>query len=84
MLQVERLKKLELRLFVKLGFAFQAVLSVYTFFFGFVIVMFEGQGIFYPLEWKKIIKKQVFVHVFPPPRVTSLHAKASDHQPIIL
>jgi len=36
----------------------QACLSVYTFFFGFVIVMLESQGIFFPDDWKKRIKVQ--------------------------
>mmetsp|Transcript_27568 Transcript_27568/g.56556 ORF Transcript_27568/g.56556 Transcript_27568/m.56556 type:complete len:180 (+) Transcript_27568:73-612(+) len=36
----------------------EAVLQVYTFFFGFIIVMLEGQGMFYPAEWKNIVKKQ--------------------------
>ena len=36
----------------------QAILSLYTLFFGFVVVMLEGRGSMYPSNWKKMIRSQ--------------------------
>ena len=39
-------------------FTAKATLSLYTLFFGFVVVMLEGNGKFYPDRWKRIIRTQ--------------------------